>query len=170
MLRIDTHYSTESTDFTVAGKLVGPWVIVLEECSQTAIVERPGSAVIVNLADVSFIDDAGRGLLTRRCRPGVALVPTDVLIKGIVEEIEADSVVEKLSGATKKLSPQAASPDASVTFLREEIEVLPVVSSDGSGRTVRVLSQLDVILKAVESLSKDSSLAEARTDVIRPTY
>jgi CBS domain-containing protein len=45
--------------------------------------------------------------------------------------------------------------DASVTFLREEIEVLPVVSSDACGRTVGVLSQLDVMIRAVESLSKD---------------
>ena len=40
--------------------------------------------------------------------------------------------------------------DASVTFLREEIAVLPVVSSDGSGRTVGVLSQLDLIVRAIE--------------------
>ena len=90
MLRIYTDYSSESTNFTVAGKLVGPWVIVLEECWQTAVVERPGSALLVNLVDVTFIDDAGRELLTRMCRQGVALVPTGVLIKGIVEEIEAD--------------------------------------------------------------------------------
>ena len=55
--------------------------------------------------------------------------------------------------------------DASVTFLREEIEVLPVVSSDGSGRTVGVLSPLDVMLRAFDSLSKDSSVAEAQGDV-----
>jgi len=60
--------------------------------------------------------------------------------------------------------------DASVKFLQEETEVLPVVSSDGSGRTVGVVSQLDVILKAVESLSKDSSPAEAPGDVRRLTY
>ena len=90
MLRIDTHYSTESTNFTVAGKLAGPWVKVLKECWQTAVVERPGSAIMVTLADVTFIDTAARVLLKRMCRQGVALVPTGVLIEGIVEEIEAD--------------------------------------------------------------------------------
>lgn len=90
MLRIDTHYSTESTNFTVAGKLVGPWVKVLEECWQKAVVERPGSAIMVNLADVTFIDAAGRVLLARMCKQGVALVPAGVLMEGVVEEIEAD--------------------------------------------------------------------------------
>jgi predicted transcriptional regulator len=59
--------------------------------------------------------------------------------------------------------------DVSVKFLQEEIEELPVVSSDGSGRTVGVVSPLDVILKAVESLSMDSSLGEAPGDVRRLT-
>jgi anti-anti-sigma regulatory factor len=90
MLRIDTDYSSESTNFTVAGKLVGAWVIVLEECWQTAVVERPGSAIIVNLADVTFIDDAGRELLTRMCRQGVALAATGILTECIVDEIKTD--------------------------------------------------------------------------------
>ena len=90
MLRIDTRYSTESANFTVAGKLVGPWVIVLEECWQTVVAERPGSAIIVNLGDVTFIDDAGRELLTRMCREGVALAAAGVLTEGIIEEIKAD--------------------------------------------------------------------------------
>ena len=90
MLRIDTNYSTESTNFTVAGKVVGPWVIALEECWQATVVERPGSVINVNLADVTFIDAAGRELLTRMCRQGVALVATGVLIESIVDEIKAD--------------------------------------------------------------------------------
>jgi hypothetical protein len=67
MLRIDTHYSTESTNFSVAGKVVGPWG---------------------NLEEVTFIDAAGRELLTRMFRQGVALVATGVLIEAIVEEIK----------------------------------------------------------------------------------
>jgi NADH dehydrogenase len=54
--------------------------------------------------------------------------------------------------------------DASVVLLREDIELLPVASIDGSGRVVGVLSPLDVILKAIEPLSTDSSLREAPDD------
>jgi hypothetical protein len=60
--------------------------------------------------------------------------------------------------------------DVSVKVLQEEIEELPVLRSDGSGRRVGVVGQLDVILKAVETFSQDSSLAEAPADVRRPTY
>src|SRR6267378_3524848 len=90
MLRIDTNYSTESTRFTVAGTLIGPWVIVLEECWRKVVVERPGSAIMVHLADVTFIDTAGRELLTRMYRQGVMLVPSGLQMKAIVEDIEAD--------------------------------------------------------------------------------
>lgn len=60
--------------------------------------------------------------------------------------------------------------DVSVKFLQEEIEGLPVVSSDGSGKTVGVVSQLDVILKAIELVERGTSLAEAQGDVRRLTY
>jgi hypothetical protein len=90
MVRIDTNYSTESTRFTVAGKLLGPWVIVLEDCWHPAVVERPGSEIMVHLADVTCIDAAGRELLTRMYRQGVTLMPIGLVMKAIVEEIEAD--------------------------------------------------------------------------------
>jgi len=49
----------------------------------------------------------------------------------------------------------------SVVLLREEIEILPVVSSDGSGRVVGVVSPLDVIIKAIEPLSGSESKLDA---------
>lgn len=55
--------------------------------------------------------------------------------------------------------------DATVVLLREEVELLPVVSMDGSRRLVGVISPLDVILKALEPLSKDSSRSEPPSDV-----
>lgn len=88
MLRIDIYQEPESTTFTLAGKLMGPWVIELERCWLAAIsVERRGS-IRVNLAAVAFVDSGGRALLTHMRRQGVALVPTGCLMKAIVEEIE----------------------------------------------------------------------------------
>jgi hypothetical protein len=49
-------------------------------------------------------------------------------------------------------------------LLREDVEVLPVASMDGSGRVVGVMSPLDVILKAIEPLSADSGLRETPDD------
>jgi CBS domain-containing protein len=49
--------------------------------------------------------------------------------------------------------------DASVALLREDVDLLPVTSRDGSGRVVGVMSPLDVVLKAIEPLSDDRRLA-----------
>jgi len=43
--------------------------------------------------------------------------------------------------------------DASKVLLREDVELLPVASTDGSGRVVGVMSPFDVILRAIEPLS-----------------
>jgi CBS domain-containing protein len=49
--------------------------------------------------------------------------------------------------------------DASVALLREDVDLLPVTSRDGSGRVVGVMSPLDVILKAIEPISDERKLA-----------
>ena len=54
--------------------------------------------------------------------------------------------------------------DASVVLLRQDVELLPVTSKDGSGRVAGVMSPFDVILKAIEPLSMDSNLREAPDD------
>jgi NADH dehydrogenase len=54
--------------------------------------------------------------------------------------------------------------DASVVLLREDVDLLPVASMDGSRRVVGVLSPFDVILKAIQPLSTDSSLRGAPDD------
>jgi len=54
--------------------------------------------------------------------------------------------------------------DASVVLLREDVDLLPVASMDGSGKVVGVMSPLDVILKAIEPLSTDTSLRKAPDD------
>ena len=60
--------------------------------------------------------------------------------------------------------------DATVIMVREEIEMLPVVSSPGSGRVIGVVSPLDVIQKAIAPLARDSTLAKAQVDVGKLTY
>jgi len=54
--------------------------------------------------------------------------------------------------------------DASVVLLRQDVELLPVASKDGSGRVAGVMSPFDVILKAIEPLSTDTSLRKAPDD------
>lgn len=60
-----------------------------EACWRTVVNKKPDGAVQVNLQAVSFVDDAGRELLAQMCRQGVTFIPNGLLMKAIVEEIEA---------------------------------------------------------------------------------
>src|SRR5437016_14557012 len=89
MLRINVNDSGNQTDLVIEGKLMGPWVKALEACWRSVTSKKPGSAVEVNLAAVSFVDDDGRELLSQMCRQGVMIIPKGLLMIAIVEEIEA---------------------------------------------------------------------------------
>src|SRR5262245_21650654 len=54
--------------------------------------------------------------------------------------------------------------DASVVLLRADVDLLAVVSMDGSGKVVGVISPFEVILKAIEPLSPDWTKPEAPGD------
>jgi hypothetical protein len=89
MLRIYIHDEVPVTSFVIEGKLVGPWVMELEKCWHGALVANPSRMLLVDLADVSFIDAEGRALLARMRQKGVRLLSTGVLINAIVAEIDA---------------------------------------------------------------------------------
>jgi hypothetical protein len=90
MLKITTHNPAPMTSFVLEGKLVGPWVNELEKCWENALAADPSRAVQVHLAAVTFIDGAGRELLSRMRRQGARLLSSGVLINAIVAEIEAE--------------------------------------------------------------------------------
>ena len=90
MLRVTTHDLAPVTSFVLEGKLVGPWVKELEKCWESTSAADRSRAMLVNLADVTFIDSEGRALLARMRRGGARLLSTGVLINAIVAEIEAE--------------------------------------------------------------------------------
>jgi anti-anti-sigma regulatory factor len=89
MLRIYIHDEVPVTSFVLEGKLVGPWVKELEKCWESASAANPSRAMLVDLADVTFMDSEGRALLARMRRKGVKLLSNGVLINAIVADIEA---------------------------------------------------------------------------------
>ena len=89
MLRIYIHDEVPVTSFVVEGKLVGPWVKELEKCWESALAVNPSRAMLVDLADVTFMDSEGKALLARMRRKGVKLLSNGVLINAIVADIEA---------------------------------------------------------------------------------
>ncbi|HEV2827416.1 MAG TPA: hypothetical protein VGW76_07395 [Pyrinomonadaceae bacterium] len=89
MLRIYIHDQVPVTSFVLEGKLVGPWVKELEQHWESALAVSPSRTMLVDLADVSFIDAEGRALLARMRQTGVRLLSTGILINAIVAEIDA---------------------------------------------------------------------------------
>ncbi len=89
MLRIYFHDEVPVTSFVLEGKLAGPWVEELEKGWESALAANPSRTMLVDLADVSFIDADGRALLARMRQKGARLLSTGVLINAIVAEIDA---------------------------------------------------------------------------------
>ena len=89
MLRIYIHADVPVTSFVLEGKLVGPWVKELEKYWESALVTNGSRTMLVDLADVSFIDSEGRALLARMRQKGARLLSSGVLIDAIVAEIDA---------------------------------------------------------------------------------
>jgi hypothetical protein len=87
MLRITVCKSPGKVAFQLEGSLSGPWVRELEKCWQQALACPSLRGLSVDLAGVTFIDDAGKTCLTVMNDQGAKLVGGDCLIKAIVEEI-----------------------------------------------------------------------------------
>lgn len=85
MLKITNRNDGTTTILDLEGKLAGPWVDELEHCWQRAISD---GRVRIVLKAVTFIDAAGRRLLTDMHRQGAELVAQGCMTKAIVEEIK----------------------------------------------------------------------------------
>jgi anti-anti-sigma regulatory factor len=87
MLRITLHDSPEILRFQLEGKLVGPWVSELEQSWKTARSVQADKKLVVDLRDVTFIDDSGKDLLRRFCESGAEFVACEPLTCAIVEQV-----------------------------------------------------------------------------------
>jgi hypothetical protein len=94
MCRIQVHRGGESTNFTIEGKLVGPWVMELNKCWRQEMAARPDRPKTVDLRAVSYIDADGRDLLSVMLSQGAKLEAKGCLMKSIVQEIEMQQGVQ----------------------------------------------------------------------------
>ncbi|HKT35116.1 MAG TPA: hypothetical protein VJR03_09815 [Nitrospira sp.] len=86
MLKITTQSTEASTRITVEGRLVGPWVGELERCWKESERSASGRPVVVDLRGVTFVEQEGKGLLSRMCQAGAELLAAGCCMKSIVEE------------------------------------------------------------------------------------
>jgi hypothetical protein len=87
MLRITVHHNPRALTFQLEGRLAGPWVRVLQECSQNTLAGRHQPILRVDLTGVTFIDAAGQACLAALHRQGAEFVAPDCLTKAVVAEI-----------------------------------------------------------------------------------
>ena len=84
MLKITVSNEHPGITFRLSGRLVGPWVQELRQCWVMADLDDPAQCR-VDLRDVSFIDEAGKQLLSQMSRAGVAIQASGCLMKALVE-------------------------------------------------------------------------------------
>jgi len=89
MLRITLQESPQASTFKLEGKLTGPWVRELEQAWTAAVAAPPAQnhAVVIDLADVTYIDCAGKDLLARMHQSGAKFVARSPMNCSIVDEI-----------------------------------------------------------------------------------
>jgi anti-anti-sigma regulatory factor len=71
----------------VEGRLAGPWVDELQRCWESERDRVSSEAIVVRLANVSFIDDAGRELLGRISNAGSKLEGEGCMVRAIIARI-----------------------------------------------------------------------------------
>lgn len=88
MLKITEQRGTEVDSLTLVleGRLAGPWVEELQ-ASWHALSGNEHHHVVINLADVTYIDADGKTLLARLWRQGADLRASGCLTRCVVEEI-----------------------------------------------------------------------------------
>ena len=91
MLRITIHDNPASLTVQLEGKLAGPWVSELAECWQRTLADQGRPVDRVDLAAMTSIDEAGKGLLAAMYARGAELVAVDCLMKAVVTEIVSHS-------------------------------------------------------------------------------
>jgi len=88
MLRITTINLETAMKLVLEGKLAGPWVAELESCWQEALSAKAGISLLVDLTAVSYVDAAGKDLLTRMQRNGTELLVSSLMTRAIFDSPE----------------------------------------------------------------------------------
>jgi hypothetical protein len=92
MFKITVRQGGTSETWELEGKLSGDWVKELERCWNERL--APGAAPLqVHLKSVSYIDAAGKELLSQMHGRGVGIVGCGCMTRAVVEEITRRSGV-----------------------------------------------------------------------------
>jgi anti-anti-sigma regulatory factor len=88
MLRINIENGPLATRMKLEGKLAHEWVAEAENAWISLRISSGDKTVVVDLFDVSFVDDAGGQLLAQMRHAGAKLVGAGPMMSALIEEIE----------------------------------------------------------------------------------
>ena len=88
MIRITAKQESSATKLFLEGKLSGPCVDELDKCWQ----ERSCSEAVlmVDLTNISFVDEHGKQLLARMYEKGIKLFSTSLMTRCLIDQIQTD--------------------------------------------------------------------------------
>ena len=92
------------------GTLKGEWVRELRRSWRRIREAAAGAPIRVELADVTFVDMAGKLLLAEMYRGGVDIVARDCLTAAVRDEIVAGTSTHRDSGGTPQKGARASKP------------------------------------------------------------
>jgi anti-anti-sigma regulatory factor len=87
MLKITITNTAKEELWTLQGRLVAPWVKELKASWKRAHHTTQGRRCIVNLHDVTFIDQSGERMLRCMFAQGAQLVAGDVYVKQVLDRL-----------------------------------------------------------------------------------
>ena len=90
MLRIIYSPTKTGQQWTLCGRLAGPWVQELRSCWEDTRQIGAGSKDIVDLSGVTFIDENGEGLLADMREAGVSFIAGGVETKHVVDNLKVN--------------------------------------------------------------------------------
>ncbi len=107
MLRITDVVDTGSNarvtwTLAVEGTLGGEWIPELRRAWRRAQQSAPGAAIRVHLADVRFVDPAGKALLADMYRAGVDIVARDFLGAAVRDDIVRRAAADRRTSAGRR--------------------------------------------------------------------
>jgi hypothetical protein len=111
MLRVSHTDNASGQHWSLCGHLAGPWVEELRACWREARRRAPRARAIVDLTDVTFIDDAGEKLLVEMQCAGTEFVAAGVENKHLLANLK-DSDRRSLRRRVEHLGPRCGEPAA----------------------------------------------------------
>ena len=84
MLRVSYSDTADGQRWSLCGRLAGPWVDELRSCWRQARERTPRAAALVDLKDVTFVDEAGERLLAEMQAAGTEFIAAGVENKHLV--------------------------------------------------------------------------------------